>query len=318
MTDLFEVLSKQYGSSVKHGDKLFDGGVIPTGILKIDNAIGIGGIPRRKVTQLYGQESSGKSTIALQTVANAQRLGLQVVYIDAEASMSAKYAEALGVNIQKLIIVQPETAEDVMAIVKESMEAEAGLIVIDSIPALPTRYEEGGEIGDAHMGQLAKLMAQASRIWTPVLNKNDTAILAVNQLRAKIGQYAPGGKPIPGGHHWKHRVDVNIYLKIIKNDDKVREIKFKIEKNKVGDPLKEDTFTIVHGIGVSLPYQLIQAGLDEKILKKAGSWIKYGDDTLGQGVAAMDGLMERRELCLEILNKVCVNPENYEKFLSIS
>jgi recombination protein RecA len=314
---IYDDLVKKYKDSVSMGkNRVFDGLAIPTGVISIDNAIGVGGVPTRKVTQIYGQESAGKSTIALQTVSFAQKMGMDVVYIDAEASIDAEYASMLGVDFDNLIIINPETSEDVMDIVRMSI-GSAGLIVIDSVPALPTRYEEGGEIGDAHVGQLAKLMSQSSRIWTPVLANSNTAILAINQIRARISQYSEGGKPIPGGHQWKHRIDVQVYLKITKNSDALRTVKFKIEKNKVGIPLTEGSFDILHGKGVSLPSQLLQLGQEQGILKKAGSWIKYEDESLGQGYGAIDGLLERGDVVEQILKGACRSERQFETYNAI-
>lgn len=317
--DLFDALKKKYEGITfgNRGNYLSVQGSIPTGIINLDLATGVNGIPIGRITQIYGQESSGKSTVALQATAFAQKMGLYVVYVDAENSLDPHYAEILGVNMNNILIAQPDSAEDTMGIVKDSIVNGAGLIVIDSVPALPTRYEADGEIGDAHIGQHARLMSQSSRIWTPALAKNKCAILAINQIRAKIQTFGPpGGNSVPGGHAWKHRVDLNIRFKIIKNDPNYRRIRFKIEKNRIGKPLTEGEYDILHGEGVTLSSQLLDLGIESKILQKKGSWIKNGEETIGQGQSAAEKITQNEELVRKILSSANLSKEMEELYMN--
>ncbi len=263
--------------------------VISTGSVSVDAALGIGGFPKGRVVEIYGPESSGKTTLALQAVAQAQRQGGMAAFIDAEHAMDPTYAERLGVDVDNLLVSQPDYGEQALQIVDVLVRSGAvDVIVVDSVAALVPHAELEGEMGDSHVGLHARLMSQALRKLTANLSRANCCILFINQIREKIGVMFGSPETTTGGRALKFyssvRVDIR-RISAIKDGDEVvgNRTKVKIVKNKLAPPFKQAEFDIMYGEGVSLEGDLLDLGVQHKLVQKSGSWFSYGDQRIGQG-----------------------------------
>jgi recombination protein RecA len=284
---------------------------IPTGALSLDIALGIGGLPRGRVVEIYGPESSGKSTLAMHVVAEAQRNGGICAYIDAEHAMDPVYARAIGVNVDDLLISQPDTGEQALEIADMLIRSGAlDVIVIDSVAALTPRAEIEGDMGDSHVGLQARLMSQALRKLTATLNRSNTIAIFINQLREKIGVMFGSPETTPGGRALKFYSSVRLDIRRIESIKDGAEVvgnrtRVKVVKNKVSPPFKQAEFDIMYGKGISREGSLIDVAVELGIIKKAGAWYTYDGEQLGQGREnAKAFLAENLEVMIEISEKV--------------
>jgi len=285
--------------------------VIPTGSLALDIATGIGGIPKGRVIEIFGPESSGKTTLALHIIAEAQRRGGIAVFIDAEHALDPKYAEKIGVDTENLYISQPDYGEQALEIAESLVASNAvDVIVIDSVAALVPKDELEGEIGEAHVGKQARLMSQALRKLKGLAHKANTAIIFINQLREKIGVMFGNPETTPGGRALKFFADMRLDVRRIgevkdggeKTGNRVR---VKVVKNKLAPPFQEAEFDVLYGEGICKLCDLIDVASELKVINKSGAWYSYGDIRLGQGKEqAKKFLMENPEIAQEIENKV--------------
>ena len=284
---------------------------IHTGSLTLDLALGIGGIPKGRIIEIYGPESSGKTTVALHCVAEAQKAGGTAAFIDVEHALDPVYAKKLGVDIDSLLVSQPDSGEQALEIAEALVRSGAiDIIVIDSVAALVTKAEIEGEMGDSHVGQLARLMSQALRKLTGALAKTDCAAIFINQLREKIGVMYGNPETTTGGRALKFYSSVRIDVRKgdqIKDGGEVigNRTKVKIVKNKVAPPFKAAEFDIMYGEGISHVGELVDVGVETNILKKSGAWFYYGDTRLGQGRDNVKKLfLDNPELAKEIEDKI--------------
>lgn len=307
-------LEKTYGkgSIMKLGDEAVeDLEVIPSGSLTLDLALGIGGYPRGRIIEVYGPESSGKTTLAIHAIAEAQKAGGIAAIIDAEHAFDRFYAEKLGVDTENLLISQPDNGEQALEIADNLIRSGAiDIIVIDSVAALTPKAEIEGEMGDARVGLQARLMSQALRKLTSTISKTNCTAIFINQLREKIGVMFGNPETTTGGNALKFYSSVRLDIRkstAIKNGDEVMGnlIKVKVVKNKVAPPFRRAQFDIMYGEGISKAGELIDLGVDHNILKKSGSWFSYGETRLGQGRDAVKQLIiDNPELAEEIENKI--------------
>ncbi|WP_346742564.1 recombinase RecA [Rhabdothermincola salaria] len=307
-------IEKQFGkgSVMKMGDKTSMGvETVSTGALALDLALGVGGLPRGRVTEIYGPESSGKSTLAMHVVAEAQRNGGICAYVDAEHAMDPVYAKNIGVDIDELLISQPDTGEQALEITDMLVRSGAlDVIVIDSVAALTPRAEIEGEMGDSHVGLQARLMSQALRKLTANLNKSNTVCVFINQLREKIGVMFGSPETTPGGRALKFYSSVRLDIRrieAIKDGVEVvgNRTRVKVVKNKVAPPFKQCEFDIMYGKGISREGSLLDIGVDLGIVKKSGAWYTYEGEQLGQGREnAKTFLNENPELMVEISERI--------------
>jgi recombination protein RecA len=307
-------IEKQYGkgSVMKMGEKTTMAiGTIPTGALALDLALGVGGLPRGRVVEVYGPESSGKSTLAMHVVAEAQRNGGICAYIDAEHAMDPIYARAIGVDVDELLISQPDTGEQALEIADMLVRSGAlDIVVIDSVAALTPRAEIEGEMGDSHVGLQARLMSQALRKLTANLNRTDTICLFINQLREKIGVMFGSPETTPGGRALKFYSSVRLDIRRIESIKDGAEVvgnrtRVKVVKNKVAPPFKQCEFDIMYGKGISREGSLLDIGVDLGIVKKSGAWYTYEGEQLGQGrEKAKEFLIENPEVMMEVSERV--------------
>jgi recombination protein RecA len=283
--------------------------VISTGSITLDAALGIGGVPRGRVIEIYGPESSGKTTFALHVTAEAQKAGGVAAYIDAEHALDVTYAEKLGVKVQDLLISQPDTGEQALEIADMLVRSNAiDVIVIDSVAALVPKSELEGDMGEAAVGVQARLMSQALRKLTGTINRSKTTVIFINQLRMKIGVMMPGQSPetTTGGNALKFyasmRLDIRRIGAIRKGDEVVgNETRVKVVKNKLAPPFKQVTFEILYGEGISREGELIDLGVEHKLVEKAGAWYAYQGNKIGQGTDnARQFLRENPEVAAEI------------------
>jgi recombination protein RecA len=309
-------IEKQFGkgSVMKMGEKTTMGiEVVPTGALALDLALGVGGLPRGRVVEVYGPESSGKSTLAMHVVAEAQRNGGICAYIDAEHAMDPIYAKAIGVDIDELLISQPDTGEQALEIADMLVRSGAlDVVVIDSVAALTPRAEIEGEMGDSHVGLQARLMSQALRKLTANLNKSNTICLFINQLREKIGVMFGSPETTPGGRALKFYSSVRLDIRRIESiKDGVEVVgnrtRVKVVKNKVAPPFKQCEFDIMYGKGISREGSLLDMAVDLGIVTKSGAWFTYEGEQLGQGREnAKTFLTEHPEVMMEVSDKVMI------------
>ena len=295
-------------------------GVIPTGAIALDVALGIGGLPRGRVVEIYGPESSGKTTVALHAVANAQKAGGIVAFIDAEHALDPEYAKALGVDTDALLVSQPDSGEQALEIADMLIRSGAlDLIVIDSVAALVPRAEIEGEMGDSHVGLQARLMSQALRKMTGALNGSGTTMIFINQLREKIGVMFGSPETTTGGRALKFYASVRLDVRRIETLKDGQEMvgnrtRIKVVKNKVAPPFKQAEFDIMYGQGISREGGLIDVGVDAGLVRKAGAWYTYEGDQLGQGKEnSRTFLRDNPDLANEIekriLEKLGVGPQ---------
>ena len=317
-------IEKQFGEGavMKMGEKTtMQIESVPTGALALDLALGVGGLPRGRITEIYGPESSGKSTLATHVVAEAQRNGGICAYIDAEHAMDPVYARALGVDVDELLISQPDNGEQALEIVDTLVRSGAiDVIVIDSVAALTPRVELEGEMGQSHVGLQARLMSQALRKLTSNLNKTKTICIFINQLREKIGVMFGSPETTPGGRALKFYSSVRLDIRRIESLKSGVEVvgnrtRVKVVKNKCAPPFRQAEFDIMYGKGISREGSLLDTGVDMDIVKKSGAWYTYEGEQLGQGrEKAKIFLSENPEIMMEIQNRIweTVHPDAEE------
>ena len=284
---------------------------VSTGSLGLDIALGVGGLPRGRIVEIYGPESSGKTTLTLQTIAQMQKLGGTCAFIDAEHALDVGYAQKLGINLSELLISQPDTGEQALEITETLVRSNAlDVIVVDSVAALVPKAEIEGDMGDSLPGLQARLMSQALRKLTASINRTNTLVIFINQIRMKIGVMFGSPETTTGGNALKFYASVRLDIRrtgSIKSGDEVigNETKVKVVKNKIAPPFKEAHFDILYGEGTSREGEILDLGADNKIVEKSGSWYSYGGERIGQGKDnARLFLKERPALAREIENKV--------------
>jgi recombination protein RecA len=292
VAEAIETIKERFGDGaiMKLGEaQKVDVDAIPTGSISLDLALGIGGVPRGRIIEIYGPESSGKSTLALHISASTQKKGGVVAYVDAEHALDPQYAKRVGVNIDDLLISQPDTGEQALDIVETLVQSTAvDLVVIDSVAALTPRAEIEGEMGQSHMGLQARLMSQALRKLTAIAAKSNTAVIFINQIRMQIGVMFGNPETTTGGKALKFYSSVRVEVRRraqIKLGERVigNRVYAKVVKNKVAAPFKVAEFDIMYNEGISYEGDLVDKGVQYKLVKKAGSWLSYGDVKLGQG-----------------------------------
>jgi recombination protein RecA len=284
---------------------------ISTGALSIDYALGVGGLPRGRVVEVFGPESSGKTTLALQVIAEAQKLGGMAAFVDAEHALDAAYAQKLGVDIDNLLVSQPDNGEQALEIVEVLIRSGGvDVVVVDSVAALVPRAEIEGEMGDAQMGLQARLMSQALRKLTGVVSKSKTCLIFINQLREKIGVMFGNPETTTGGRALKFYASVRLDIRriaSIKDGDMVvgGRTRVKVVKNKVAPPFREAEFDVMYGEGISRIGDLLDLAVDKRIIEKSGAWFAYGGERLGQGREnAKQFLKENPDICRTIEDRV--------------
>jgi len=307
-------IEKQFGKGAIM--KLGEGGVknidvISTGSLKLDLALGVGGYPKGRIIEIYGPESSGKTTFALHAIAEVQKQGGKAAFIDAEHALDPVYAKKLGVNINELLLSQPDTGEQALEICEALVRSEAmSIIVIDSVAALVPQAEIEGEMGDSHVGLQARLMSQALRKLAGAINKTKTVIVFINQLREKVGIMFGNPETTPGGRALKFYASVRMDIRKIENikqDGNVigNRARVKVVKNKVAPPFREAEFDIMYGKGISKEGNLVDLAVNLDIIEKSGSWFSYNDSRIGQGRENVKKfLIENPEIMAEVEQKI--------------
>ena len=308
-------IEKQFGKGsimrLGEGEAVEDIQTVSTGSLGLDIALGVGGLPRGRVIEIYGPESSGKTTLTLQVIAEMQKTGGTCAFVDAEHALDPQYAQKLGVNLQDLLISQPDTGEQALEIVDSLVRSGAvDLIVIDSVAALTPKAEIEGDMGDSLPGLQARLMSQALRKLTATIKKANCMVIFINQIRMKIGVMFGSPETTTGGNALKFYASVRIDIRrigSIKRGDEVigNETKVKVVKNKVAPPFKDATFDILYGEGISRLGEIIDLGVQAKIVDKAGAWYSYNGEKIGQGRDnTREFLRENPDLAREIENKI--------------
>jgi len=308
-------IEKQFGKGsimrLGEGEVIEDIEVVSTGSLGLDIALGVGGLPRGRVVEIYGPESSGKTTLTLQVVAEMQKMGGTCAFIDAEHALDVQYAQKLGVNLQELLISQPDTGEQALEIVDALVRSgSVDLVVVDSVAALTPKAEIEGEMGDSLPGLQARLMSQALRKLTGTIKKTNTMVIFINQIRMKIGVMFGSPETTTGGNALKFYASVRLDIRRIGSIKKGEEVignetKVKVVKNKVSPPFKTAEFDILYGEGISREGEIIDMGVENKVLEKSGAWYAYQGEKIGQGKDnAREFLRENPELAVEIENKV--------------
>ena len=308
-------IEKQFGKGsimrLGEGEVIEDIEVVSTGSLGLDIALGVGGLPHGRVVEIYGPESSGKTTLTLQVVAEMQKLGGTCAFIDAEHALDVQYAQKLGVNLQELLISQPDTGEQALEIVDALVRSgSVDLVVIDSVAALTPKAEIEGEMGDSLPGLQARLMSQALRKLTGTIKKTNTMVIFINQIRMKIGVMFGSPETTTGGNALKFYASVRLDIRRIGSIKKGEEVignetKVKVVKNKVSPPFKTAEFDILYGEGISRQGEIIDMGVEAKVLEKSGAWYAYQGEKIGQGKDnAREFLRENPDVAFEIENKV--------------
>ncbi|MFM7507905.1 MAG: recombinase RecA [Rubrivivax sp.] len=308
-------IEKQFGKGsimrLGEGEVIEDIQVVSTGSLGLDIALGVGGLPRGRVVEIYGPESSGKTTLTLQVIAEMQKEGGTCAFIDAEHALDIQYAQKLGVNLQELLISQPDTGEQALEIVDALVRSgSVDLIVVDSVAALTPKAELEGEMGDALPGLQARLMSQALRKLTATIKKTNTMVIFINQIRMKIGVMFGSPETTTGGNALKFYASVRLDIRrtgSIKKGEEVigSETKVKVVKNKVSPPFKTAEFDILYGEGISREGEIVDMGVEARILDKSGAWYAYNGEKIGQGKDnAREFLRENPALAREIENKI--------------
>lgn len=307
-------IEKQFGkgSVMKLGEfKAMEVEAIPTGALSLDIALGIGGVPRGRIIEVFGPESSGKTTLALHVIAEAQKMGGEAAFIDAEHALDPVYARKLGVDIDNLIVSQPDTGEQALEITEALVRSGAlDVIVVDSVAALVPKAEIDGDMGDSHMGLQARLMSQALRKLAGAINKSKTVLIFINQLREKIGVMFGNPETTTGGRALKFYASVRMDIRKIENikqDGQVmgNRVRVKVIKNKVAPPFREAEFDVLYGKGISKEGNIFDMAVNLEIIDKSGSWFSYEGQRIGQGREnAKRYLIERPELLQEVEKKV--------------
>ena len=313
-------IEKQFGkgSVMKLGEfKAMEVEAIPTGALSLDIALGIGGVPRGRIVEIFGPESSGKTTLALHVVAEAQKMGGEAAFIDAEHALDPVYAKKLGVDIDNLIVSQPDTGEQALEITESLVRSGAlDVIVVDSVAALVPKAEIDGDMGDSHMGLQARLMSQALRKLAGALNKSKTVLIFINQLREKIGVMFGNPETTTGGRALKFYASVRMDIRKTENikqdgEFKGSRVRVKIVKNKVAPPFREAEFDIVYGEGISKAGNILDMAVNLDIIEKSGSWFSYNGERIGQGRENVKKyLTDNPEILEDVEKKV---RENFEK-----
>lgn len=313
-------IEKQFGkgSVMKLGEfQAMNIEAIPTGALGLDIALGIGGVPRGRIIEIYGPESSGKTTLALHVVAEAQKMGGEAAFIDAEHALDPVYAKHLGVDIDNLIVSQPDTGEQALEITESLIRSGAlDVIVVDSVAALVPKAEIDGDMGDSHMGLQARLMSQALRKLAGAINKSKTVLIFINQLREKIGVMFGNPETTTGGRALKFYASVRMDIRkseTIKQDGEVigSRAKVKVVKNKVAPPFREAEFDIIYGKGISKEGNILDMGVNLDIIEKSGSWFSYNGNRIGQGRENVKKyLLDNPEIMKEVEEKI---RENFQK-----
>ena len=310
-------IEKQFGkgSVMKLGEfKAMEVEAIPTGALSLDIALGIGGVPRGRIIEVFGPESSGKTTLALHVIAEAQKMGGEAAFIDAEHALDPVYAKKLGVDIDNLIVSQPDTGEQALEITESLVRSGAlDVVVVDSVAALVPKAEIDGDMGDSHMGLQARLMSQALRKLAGAINKSKTVLIFINQLREKIGIMFGNPETTTGGRALKFYASVRLDIRKIENikqDGEVKgnRVRVKVIKNKVAPPFREAEFDIVYGEGISKAGNILDMAVNMDIIEKSGSWFSYDGNRIGQGRENVKKyLKENPEVLAEVEEKVRAN-----------
>ena len=319
-------IEKQFGkgSIMKLGDfQAMNVEAIPTGALSLDIALGIGGIPRGRIIEVYGPESSGKTTLALHMIAEAQKLGGEAGFIDAEHALDPVYAKHLGVDIDNLIVSQPDTGEQALEIAEALVRSGAlDIIVIDSVAALVPKAEIDGDMGDSHIGLQARLMSQALRKLAGAINKSKCVIVFINQLREKVGVMFGNPETTAGGRALKYYASVRLDIRKVENIKQDGEVvgnraRVKVVKNKVAPPFREAEFDIVYGKGISKEGNILDIAVNLDIIEKSGSWFSYNGERIGQGRENVKKyLIDNPEIAKEVEEKIRANfSEAFEKSL---
>ena len=315
-------IEKMYGkgSIMRYGDgNVANVEAIPTGSLALDLALGIGGLPRGRVVEIYGPESSGKTTLALHVLAEAQKQGGEVAFVDAEHALDPTYAKALGVNVEDMLISQPDTGEQALEITEALVRSGAiDVVVVDSVAALVPRAEIEGEMGDSFVGLHARLMSQALRKLTGIINKTNTIVIFINQLREKVGVMYGNPEVTTGGRALKFYASVRIDVRrveTLKDGGEVvgNHVRAKVVKNKVAPPFREAEFDIMYGEGISKLSELIDLGVRLDLVQKSGSWFSMGEVRLGQGKDAAKEYFRQNPAAAEELEKAV--RENFHKLM---
>ena len=298
------------------GDEIVPVEVIPTGALSLDLALGVGGVPRGRVIEIYGQEATGKTTLALHILAEAQKMGGVVAFVDVENALDPLYSRKIGVDVDNLLLSQPDSGEQALEIVETLVRSGAvDAVAIDSVAALVPRAEIEGEMGDAHMGLIARLMSQALRKLSAVINKSQSCVIFLNQVRQKIGVFYGNPETTPGGLALKFHASVRIELRttsgaaIKEGSEQIgTRITATVRKNKVAPPFQKAEFDLIYGEGVSKEGSLLDVALDNDIIQRGGSWFSFGGERLGQGREnAKQFLKENPEIILQVEEQIRAN-----------
>jgi len=314
LENAIEQLEKRFGKGTimrLRGGEVIPVEAIPTGSLALDKALGIGGVPRGRIVEIYGQESSGKTTLCLHIISEAQRRGGIAAFIDAENALDPTYAQRIGVDLESLLISQPDSGEQALEIVETLVRSNAvDVIVVDSVAALTPKAEIEGDMGDSHVGLQARLMSQALRKLTSVVNKTKTCLIFTNQLREKIGVTYGNPEVTPGGRALKFYASVRIEMRagesLKTGPDLIgKKIRVKVTKNKVAPPFTEAEFEMIFGEGISKEGDILDTGVEMGIIQRSGAWYSYGEHKLGQGRdKAKEFFRENPQIAAEIEGKI--------------